>query len=102
MREGDGLLVQVIKDPIGDKGARLSAGITLPGRLLVMTPGQDGVAVSRRIEDEPQREELVALGQKLLTQEAQSLPNGAGIIFRTSAQGASLEELVLDARMLRA
>ena len=73
VREGDGLLVQVIKDPIGDKGARLSAGITLPGRLLVMTPAQDGVAVSRRIEDEPQRESLIALGEKLLAQEAKAL-----------------------------
>lgn len=100
VREGDGLLVQVIKDPIGDKGARLSAGITLPGRLLVMTPGQGGVAVSRRIEDEPQRESLIALGQELLVQEAQSLPPGAGIIFRTAAQGASLDELALDVRML--
>ena len=100
VREGDGLLVQVIKDPIGDKGARLAAGITLPGRLLVMTPGQDGVAVSRRIEDEAQRTALIALGERLLAGEAQNLPPGAGIIFRTSAQGASLEELALDARML--
>ena len=100
VREGDGLLVQVIKDPIGDKGARLSAGITLPGRLLVMTPGQDGVAVSRRIEDEQQREGLIAQGRELLAQEAQSLPSGAGIIFRTAAQGASLDELALDVRTL--
>jgi ribonuclease G len=100
VREGDGLLVQVIKDPIGEKGARLSAGVTLPGRLLVMTPGQDGVAVSRRIEDEPQREVLIALGEQLLAEEAQTLPPGAGIIFRTAAQGASLEELALDARTL--
>ncbi|MES2254973.1 MAG: Rne/Rng family ribonuclease [Pseudomonadota bacterium] len=100
VREGDGLLVQVIKDPIGDKGARLSAGITLPGRLLVMTPGQEGVAVSRRIEDEPQRETLIALGERLLTEEAKNLPPGAGIIFRTAAQGASQEELALDARTL--
>ncbi len=100
VREGEGLLVQVIKDPIGEKGARLSAGVTLPGRLLVMTPGQDGVAVSRRIEDEPQRETLIALGEQLLAEEAQTLPPGAGIIFRTAAQGASLEELALDARTL--
>ena len=52
VREGEAVLVQVIKDPMGEKGARLSAGITLPGRLLVMTPGQPGLALSRRIEDE--------------------------------------------------
>jgi ribonuclease G len=51
VREGDTVLVQVIKDPIGDKGARLSAGITLPGRMLVMTPGHPGLALSRRIEE---------------------------------------------------
>ena len=66
VREGDAVLVQVIKDPIGEKGARLSAGVTLPGRLLVMTPGQAGLALSRRIEDEAQRAALMSLGEQLL------------------------------------
>lgn len=100
VREGDALLVQVIKDPIGDKGARLSAGITLPGRLLVMTPGQDGVAVSRRIEDEKQRMAFISLGEELLAQGADGLIPGAGLIFRTAAQGASREELMQDALAL--
>ena len=69
---------------------------------LPAAPGQGGVAVSRRIEDEPQRESLIALGENLLAQEAQNLPRGAGIIFRTAAQGASLDELALDVRMLGA
>src|ERR1700690_2065414 len=96
LREGDSVLVQVIKDPIGEKGARLTAGITLPGRLLVMTPEQGGLSLSRRIEDESQRAQLLALGEKLL---AESVP-GAGYIFRTAAVGASLEELVQDAKVL--
>jgi ribonuclease G len=100
VREGDALLVQVIKDPIGDKGARLSAGVTLPGRLLVMTPGQAGVAVSRRIEDETQRAVLTALGEQLLAEECDALIPGAGFIFRTAAQGASLGELAQDAQTL--
>ena len=100
LREGDAVPVQVIKDPIGDKGARLSAGITLPGRLLVMTPGQAGVAVSRRIEDGAQRTALTALGEQLLAEEGEALVPGAGFIFRTAAQGASLGELAQDARTL--
>ncbi len=100
VREGDALLVQVIKDPIGDKGARLSAGITLPGRLLVMTPGQDGVAVSRRIEDEKQRMAFISLGEGLLAEGGDGLIPGAGLIFRTAAQGALREELMQDALAL--
>ena len=100
VREGDALLVQVIKDPIGEKGARLSASVTLPGRLLVMTPGQGGVAVSRRIEDETQRDAFLALGGQLLSEEGGGLVAGAGFIFRTAAQEASLEDLKQDALAL--
>jgi ribonuclease G len=100
VREGDALLVQVIKDPIGDKGARLSAGVTLPGRLVVMTPGQAGIAVSRRIEDETQRLALTDMGERLLGEKNAALVPGAGFIFRTAAQGASLAELAQDARTL--
>ncbi len=98
VREGDSVLVQVIKDPIGDKGARLSAGVTLPGRMLVMTPGQPGLALSRRIEDQASRASLTALGEKLLNQD--QLIAGAGFIFRTAALGACLDELTQDALML--
>jgi len=96
--DGETLLVQVIKDPMGEKGARLSAGITLAGRMLVMTPDQPGVALSRRIVEECARAELLALGEKLLAM--QGLVPGAGFIFRTVAQGATLEELAQDARAL--
>jgi ribonuclease G len=55
VREGDEILVQVVKDPIGDKGARLSANITIAGRLLILVANSPGVALSRRIEDEAER-----------------------------------------------
>ena len=98
VREGEAILVQVIKDPIGEKGARLSAGITLAGRLLVLTPGQPGLALSRRIESEDSRAALTQIGKRLL--EDPRLAPGAGFIFRTAAEDASLEELAQDALAL--
>jgi ribonuclease G len=95
LREGDSVLVQVIKDPIGEKGARLSAAVTLPGRLLVMTPGQPEINLSRRIEDENVRAGLIGLGKKLLAEPG--LVSGAGYIFRAVAIEASLENLAQDA-----
>lgn len=100
VHEGDALLVQIIKDPINDKGARLTAGITLPGRLLVMTPEQDGIAISRRIEDEAQRGALMSLGERLLAEAGDQLEARTGFIFRTAAQDASLDELMQDALAL--
>jgi ribonuclease G len=100
VREGEALLVQVVKDPIGEKGARLSAGITLPGRLLVMTPEQAGIAISRRVENENQRAALHELGQALLADGVGCLAPGTGFIFRTAAQGAALQELKQDAAAL--
>lgn len=52
VHEGEEILVQVVKDPIGEKGARLSANVTVPGRLAVLVANQPGIALSRRIEDE--------------------------------------------------
>jgi ribonuclease G len=98
LREGEAVLVQVIKDPIGEKGARLTAGITLAGRMLVMTPGHPGLALSRRIEDESERQALVTLGEKLLAEEG--MAPDAGFIFRTAAVGASFDELKQDALAL--
>ena len=98
VREGDAIAVQVIKDPIGEKGARLTASPTLAGRMLVMTPNQAGLALSRRILDEAERAAMLAQGEKLLAMDG--ITPGAGFIFRTAAQGASLEELAQDARAL--
>ena len=98
VREGEALLVQVIKDPIGEKGARLTAGVTLAGRMLVMTPSQPGIALSRRITDAAERAAMMRLGEQLLGQDG--ITPGAGFIFRTAASGASLEDLSRDARAL--
>src|SRR5215468_2537865 len=58
VREGEEILVQVVKDPIAEKGARLSANVTIPGRLLILVVNSPGVALSRRIEEEGERVRL--------------------------------------------
>jgi len=88
---GDELLVQVIKDPIGSKGARLSTFITLPARYLVYLPAGEGVAVSAKIDDEAERIRLKSLLSQLRTGES-----GGGYIVRTAAQGASAAALRED------
>ena len=100
VREGEEVLVQIVKDPIGEKGARLSASVTIPGRLCVLAPFQPGVALSRRIEDEAERARLSALGEALIAQADGELVAGAGYIFRTAAVGAAPEELREDALQL--
>jgi ribonuclease G len=91
---GDDILVQVIKDPIGTKGARLTTFIALPSRYLVYMPRGEGVGVSARIEDEPERTRLKAVLTELLA--AGPADGGGGYIVRTAAQGASLESLRED------
>lgn len=94
--EGQTLLVQVIKDPINSKGARLSTEISLAGRFLVYLPQNDHIGVSQKIEDENDRE---MLRQKL----SQLLPenDNHGYIIRTSAENASEEELLSDVVYLK-
>jgi ribonuclease G len=90
VNSGDDILVQVIKDPIGTKGARLTTFISLPSRYLVYMPRGLGVGVSARIEDEVERARLKELVGEL------SGGGGGGYIVRTAAQGASLESLRED------
>jgi ribonuclease G len=90
---GDDILVQVIKDPIGTKGARLTTFIALPSRYLVYMPRGVGVGVSSRIEDEPERTRLKSLLTELAAAVAEG---GGGYIVRTAAQGASPESLRED------
>ena len=93
VNSGDDILVQVIKDPIGTKGARLTTFVALPSRYLVYMPRGEGVGVSARIEDEPERVRL----KTLLTELAAADPAGAGgYIVRTAAQGAAPESLRED------
>ena len=93
VKEGQEIVVQVAKEPIGTKGARVTRHLTLPGRYLVFMPGVDYVGVSRRIENESERERLRKLAESVK-------PEGAGLIIRTVADGAQEEELARDARFL--
>jgi len=89
LRLGQEIIVQVVKEPIGNKGARVVTNITIPGRYLVLMPSVKYVGVSRRIEDEKERERLRATAQKLR-------PRGMGLIVRTAAEGVEEKELRLD------
>lgn len=97
VREGEDILVQVVKDPISEKGARLSANVTLAGRLLILAPNSPGIAISRRIEDEAERARLTALVQEFARDPSGELIGDAGYILRTAAAGASGPELREDA-----
>jgi ribonuclease G len=93
VNSGDDILVQVIKDPIGTKGARLTTFVALPSRYLVYMPRGEGVGVSARIDDEPERTRLKTLIAELVA----TGPGGVGgYIVRTAAQGASLESVRED------
>ena len=91
VREGDEIMVQVVKDPMGNKGARLTTFITLPSRHLVLLPYSDAVGISARIDDDEERERLRLSVEALLSE--RNLECGA--IVRTAAEG--LDEAVLTA-----
>ena len=96
LSEGQQLMVQVLKDPIGTKGARLSTQVSIAGRLLVYLPQEKHIGVSQRIEDEAAREQLRARIQQLLPAEEQG-----GFIARTMAESASEADLASDIAYLR-
>ncbi|HTF94704.1 MAG TPA: ribonuclease G [Cellvibrio sp.] len=92
VREGQTLLVQVAKDPISTKGARLTTHLTLSSRYLVYMPNASHIGVSTRIEDEPERERLrQAVEEAVAAQEIKG-----GFIVRTVAEGADAESIVAD------
>ena len=92
VHEGQAILVQATKEPLGDKGARLSTRVSLPGRYLVFVPGGEGVFISRRIEDEDERARLTAAVSKI----AETRGIAASFIVRTAARGAAAEDLDAD------
>ncbi|MDO5744326.1 MAG: Rne/Rng family ribonuclease [Micrococcaceae bacterium] len=94
LKSGDTVLVQVTKDPVGHKGARLTSQVSLPGRYLVYVPGGSMTGISRKLPD-VERNRL----KKILKDH---LPENAGVIVRTAAEGASEEELMNDINRLRA
>nr|WP_255596149.1 ribonuclease E/G [Cellulomonas sp. C5510] len=93
LKSGDSVLVQVTKDPIGHKGARLTSQVTLAGRYLVYVPGGGMTGISRKLP-EPERARL----KKILRE---VVPDSAGVIVRTAAEGASEEELRADIARLQ-
>ena len=93
LKSGNSVLVQVTKDPIGGKGARLTAQISMPGRYLVLVPNSDITGISRRLPDEERKR----LKQILRT----IRPEGHGVIIRTAAEDADEKALAADlARLL--
>ncbi|WNV76944.1 Rne/Rng family ribonuclease [Geodermatophilus sp. DSM 44513] len=94
MKSGDKVLVQVTKDPIGHKGARLTQQVNLPGRFLVYVPGGSMTGISRKLPD-TERTRLKDILKKIV-------PEDAGVIIRTAAEGASEEELTRDVARLQA
>ncbi len=93
LKAGDSVLVQVTKDPVGHKGARLTSQVSLPGRYLVYVPGGSMTGISRKLPD-VERQRL----KKILKDR---VPEDAGVIVRTAAEGASEEELSNDINRLR-
>jgi Rne/Rng family ribonuclease len=94
LKTGQSVLVQVTKDPIGQKGARLTSQISLPGRYLVYVPGGAMSGISRRLPDQ-ERSRLKSILKNLI-------PEEAGVIVRTASEGASEEELEQDVIRLKA
>lgn len=93
IKEGQKVIVQVVKDMIGSKGARLTTHISLPSRYLVFMPGSQHIGVSQRIDDEKERERLKGLVKQF--QQDSDLVQG-GFILRTAADGASEAEIKKD------
>jgi ribonuclease E len=93
LKTGDRVLVQVTKDPVGQKGARLTSQVSLPGRYLVYVPNGSMNGISRKLPDS-ERARLKKILKELL-------PEEAGVIVRTAAEGTSEEQLILDVQRLQ-
>lgn len=94
LKVGQEVVVQIAKEPIGNKGARVTTDISLPGRFLVLTPYSETVGVSRRIDSERERDRLREMAEKMR-------PKGMGLIVRTVAEGTSQRALMRDLAYLR-
>ncbi len=99
LREGQRLIVQVAKDAISTKGARLSTHLTLPARNLVYLPRSQHMGISQRLEQEDERERLLALLAECLQQ--QGWDQQGGFIIRTAAAAATADDFIEDIRFLR-
>jgi ribonuclease G len=95
LKEGQEILVQMQKEPIGTKGSRVTTNISLPGKYLVLLPKTRHIGVSRRIENEDEKERLRQVAESLC-------PNGMGMIIRTAAEGMEAEDFGNDLKTLLA
>ncbi len=115
LREGQELLVQVIKDPLGTKGARLTTHISLPSRYLVFMPHTDTIGVSQRIEDEEERQRLRELVRRHIqpgngegfdtggieSNDTAGTMSAGGYILRTAAEGVPEDKILADMQFLK-
>lgn len=93
LKQGQEVVVQIVKEPIGTKGPRVTTHITLPGRYLVLMPAVDYIGISRRIESEKERERLKDIASRIK-------PEGVGVIVRTVAEGIEEEDFYQDVTIL--
>lgn len=93
LKAGQEIMVQIIKEPIDTKGARITTHITLPGRYIVLMPTVEYVGISRRIENDEAREKLKKIAEELK-------PKGMGLIIRTAAEGCTAEDISNDINFL--
>lgn len=93
IQEGQEILVQVAKDPLGSKGARVTSYVTLPGRYVVLMPNMEHVGISRRIENEELRTKLKDIAYEIK-------PKGCGLIMRTASEDATVDEIRRDLEFL--
>lgn len=93
LKVGQEIVVQITKEPIGTKGPRVTTHLTLPGRHLVLMPCVEYIGISRRIEDETERERLRTIAEKLK-------PPGMGVIVRTVAEGTTEQDIQQDIFLL--
>ena len=95
LREGQEVIVQVLKEPLGTKGARITSHVSLPGRYVVLMPTVEHVGVSRKITDDQERRRL-----KTVLKEIRQERGGGGFIARTAGQGRDREDFLRDGRYL--
>jgi ribonuclease G len=93
-KKGDDFLVQIVKEPIGTKGCRLTTHISLPGHFLVLMPFSSNIGISKRIEDPKERDRI----RKVL--EGVNIPKDIGIVVRTASQGVDKRDIIREAKYL--
>ena len=93
VREGEEIMVQVVKDPFGTKGVRVTQDVTLPGRYVVLMPKNPYVGISRKIEDDEKRARLISMAENVDAE-------GMGFIIRTAAEQAGIDEIKAEIKAL--